>query len=164
MQSVIRTARTASLATGLALAALTAFSAPLAAEEPHHTVTAPDEVAFGPAPPFLPAGAEIAVLYGNPGAEGEFVVRLRFPAGYAIPAHTHSMDEIVTVISGRLGLAAGDRLDRAAAQPLPPGSFAMLPAGMTHFAWAEEQTVVQLNGMGPFDITYVSEADDPRIN
>ena len=40
----------------------------------------------------------------------------------------------------------------------------MLPAGMTHFAWAKEETVVQLNGMGPFDTTYLADSDDPRIN
>lgn len=160
-----RPARPLALAgAAILVAGLAAVAPPLSAQEAHHTVTAVDEVAFGPAPPFLPEGAEIAVLYGDPGADGEFVVRLRFPAGYAIPAHSHTMDEIVTVVSGQLGLAAGDKLDREAAPLLAPGGFAMLPAGMNHFAWAEEETVVQLNGMGPFEITYVEDSDDPRIN
>lgn len=146
------------------VAGLAALAPPLAAQDTHHRVTPVEEVTFGPAPPFLPEGAQIAVLYGDPGAAGEFVVRLRFPAGYAIPAHSHTMDEIMTVISGQLGLAAGDKLDRKAAPLLAPGSFAMLPAGMTHFAWAKEETVVQLNGMGPFDTTYLADSDDPRIN
>lgn len=39
-----------------------------------------DEVKWGDAPPMLPAGAKIAVLSGNPGAEGLYTVRLKFPS------------------------------------------------------------------------------------
>jgi quercetin dioxygenase-like cupin family protein len=157
--------RPCAVVAALAVAAsLTAFAQPVSAQESHHTVVTPGEIDFGQGPPSLPEGAQIAVLYGNPGEDGEFVLRLKFPAGYAILPHTHPKDEIVTVISGKLGLAAGDKLDRSAAPLLAAGSFIALPSGMAHFAWAEEETVVQLNGMGPFDITYLKDADDPRIN
>ncbi len=144
-------------------ACLGIFAQPLAAEGDSHSVMPAEDVAFGAGPPFLPAGVEIVVLAGNPGEAGVFVLRLKFPAGYVIPPHTHSQDELVTVISGRLGVAMGDTLDRDAAPLLAPESFVQLPANMAHYAWADEETVVQLAGMGPFDITYVHETDDPRI-
>jgi hypothetical protein len=31
-----------------------------------------------------------------------------------------------------------------------------------HFAWTKEEAVVQLNGTGPWGVTYVNPADDPR--
>jgi quercetin dioxygenase-like cupin family protein len=79
-----------------------------------------------------------------------------------VPPHRHSKDELVTVISGRFTIAAGEKLDRAALKALPPGSFFHLPAGTPHYAWAEAETVVQINGVGPFDVTYVDRKDDPR--
>ncbi|WP_173487704.1 cupin domain-containing protein, partial [Aliiroseovarius sp. xm-m-354] len=83
---------------------------------------------------------------------------------YTVPPHTHPNDEIVTVISGKLGLAAGDVLDQSAAPLLDAGSLVVLPSGMAHFAWAEEETVIQLNSMGPLKITYLQGGDDPRMN
>ena len=59
-----------------------------------------DEVKWGPAPPNIPAGAQIAVLAGNPASDGPYVVRLKMPANYKVPAHYHPKDETVTVISG----------------------------------------------------------------
>ena len=157
--------RLSGVAAALAVTAfLGAVGQPVAAEGDHHRVIPAEDVSFGDGPPFLPAGVEMAVLAGNPGEAGVFVLRLKFPAGYAIPPHTHSQDELATVVSGRLGVAMGDTLDRAAAPLLAPGSFVQLPANMAHYAWADEETVVQLAGMGPFDITYIQDVDDPRIN
>jgi quercetin dioxygenase-like cupin family protein len=134
----------------------------LKAGEPHHTVVPGDAVKWGPAPPSLPPGAQGAVLLGNPAQEGPFVLRLKFPAGFSIPPHRHSKDELVTVISGRFAVAAGEKLNRAGTKPLPPASFVHLPAGMAHYAWAEGEALVQINGMGPFDVIYVDPKDDPR--
>jgi hypothetical protein len=30
------------------------------------------------------------------------------------------------------------------------------------YAWVEGETIVQINGAGPFDVTYVDPKDDPR--
>jgi quercetin dioxygenase-like cupin family protein len=132
------------------------------AAEAHHTVVSAEEIKWGPAPPSLPPGAQAAVLLGSPAKEGPFVLRLKFPSGFAVPPHRHSKDELVTVISGKFGIGASERLDRAAAKQLPPGSFVHLPAGMPHYAIADAETVVQINGVGPFDITYIDPNDDPR--
>jgi quercetin dioxygenase-like cupin family protein len=133
-----------------------------AAEQHHHTVVPADAVAWGPAPPSLPPGAQAAALLGSPAKDGPFVLRLKFPAGFAVPPHRHSKDEFVTVISGRFAVAAGEKLDRSA-KPLAAGSFVHLPAGMPHYAWADGETIVQINGVGPFDVKYVDPKDDPRI-
>jgi quercetin dioxygenase-like cupin family protein len=114
-----------------------------------------------PAPPVLPAGAEIAVLSGNPFAEGQFVMRLKLPAGYDVPAHIHSGDELITVISGEFNIGHGEDLDHDAGTLLTAGGFVELPAGHPHFAWTSSETVVQIHGPGPFDITYLDPADNP---
>jgi quercetin dioxygenase-like cupin family protein len=132
------------------------------ADHSHHTVVPADEVSWGPAPPSLPPGAQAAALLGSPAKDGPFVLRLRFPAGFVVPPHRHSKDEFVTVISGGFAVAAGEKLNRNAAKPLPAGSFVHLPSGMPHYAWVETETVVQINGVGPFDVNYIDPKDDPR--
>ena len=144
------------------LALCLAFTAgPVVAQSAHVLVPA-DKVQWGPAPPALPAGAEIAVLEGNPSEKGPVTLRLRFPANYNIPAHWHSMTERVTVLSGAFHVGMGDKLDRHASQTLEPGGFVSLPATMRHFAWTATPTVVQINLEGPFDIFYVNPADNPQ--
>jgi uncharacterized RmlC-like cupin family protein len=88
-------------------------------------------------------------------------LRLKLPANYEFPAHWHSMDERVTVLSGSLHVGMGDKLDRTASETLAPGGFVSLPAKMHHFAWSSAPTVVQINLEGPFDIFYVNPADNP---
>lgn len=127
-----------------------------------HTVFAPDQVKWGPAPDVLPPGAEAAVLFGNPSKEGLFALRLKVPAGYAIPPHTHPAVEAVTVVSGEFKLGMGETADPAAATTLPAGSFFALPPDMPHFASADEETVVQITTNGPWGLVYVNPADDPR--
>jgi quercetin dioxygenase-like cupin family protein len=146
----------------LGAAAIPSAVMPAQSAEHHHTAVHADAVQWGPAPPSLPPGAQAAVLLGSPAKEGPFVLRLKFPAGFTVPPHRHSKDELVTVISGKFGIASGEKLDRAAFKSLPPASFVHLPAGMPHYATADGETVVQINGVGPFDVTYVDPKDDPR--
>jgi quercetin dioxygenase-like cupin family protein len=149
----------------VALAAVIGLSAlAVQAADEHHTIIPAQDVTWGDGPPTLPAGAQLAVLFGSPAEEGPFAFRLKFPAGYEVPAHWHSKDELVTVIAGQFSVGTGDKLDRNASQSLAPGSFVHLPAGMKHFAWTAEETIVQINGTGPFDVTYVNPDDDPRTN
>jgi quercetin dioxygenase-like cupin family protein len=122
----------------------------------------PTSVEWKPGPAAIPAGAKMAVLEGDPTKEGPFVVRFQFPDGYHIPPHTHPKTERVTVLSGNLYLATGETLDRDSARKLPAGSFGYWPAGMKHAAWSEGETVIQLHGIGPWQINYVNPADDPR--
>ena len=132
------------------------------AAEAHHTAVSGDALKWGPAPPSLPPSAQAAILLGSPAKEGPFVIRLKFPAGYVVPPHRHSKDEFVTVMSGKFTAAHGEKVDRASLNFLPPGSFIHLPAGMPHYAVADVESVVQINGVGPFDVIYVDPQDDPR--
>ena len=141
--------------------ALSASAVHTGTEQPP-SVTAGDAMNWGAAPPTLPAGAQATVLYGSPGKEGPFVIRLKFPAGYVVPPHSHSKDELVTVISGKMAVLGGEKIDRSQLKPLAPGSFINIPAGTSHYAMAETESVVQINGNGPFDITYLNPKDDPR--
>ena len=119
------------------------------------------EMKWGPAPPVLPAGAQMVVLAGDPGSKGLITLRLKLPANYVIPPHWHPTDEHVTVISGSLALGMGDKVDHKASKMLTAGGYGVAPANMHHFAWTKAGAVVQVNLVGPFAITYVNAADDP---
>jgi hypothetical protein len=121
----------------------------------------PEEIKWGAAPPVLPAGAQMAVLAGDPGKTGHVTLRLKMPAGYAVAPHWHPTDERVTVISGHLGLGMGDTLDKSKSKVLKPGGYAVAAAEMHHFVWTKSGAIVQVDLMGPFVITYVNPADDP---
>jgi quercetin dioxygenase-like cupin family protein len=143
-----------------AFLALSGFAA--SAGDEHHVAIPADQLKFNAGPPTLPPGAEIAVLLGSPAEKGPFVIRLKFPAGYEVPPHRHSKEEHVTVVSGAFGMSTGNKHDRSMAPLLPEGSFVRIPADTAHFAWTDRETVVQINGMGPFNIEYVNSEDDPR--
>jgi hypothetical protein len=64
-------------------------------------IAAPEEAQWGPRPPLLPPGAQIAVLAGNPGPRRPYTVRLKFPLTTLIPAHSHPTDENVVITTGR---------------------------------------------------------------
>lgn len=126
-----------------------------------HVAVAPADIKWGEGPPVFEKGMGFAVLAGDPGKEGLFVVRLKLPAGYKIAPHFHPTDEHVTVLSGTFALGMGDKLDKAAAKQLTAGGYALLPAQMHHYAIAISDATVQVHGMGPFSLTYVNPADDP---
>ena len=130
---------------------------------PQHAASASrgPELQWGPAPAIFPAGAEMAVLQGNPGGTELFTVRLRFPNGYRIAPHTHPTDEHVTVISGTFLVGMGDSFDAKAMMKLKEGGFVTAPANHAHYAAAQGPTVVQVHAMGPFAMTYVNPADTP---
>jgi quercetin dioxygenase-like cupin family protein len=144
------------------LGALT-FSLSIAAGHAQQHVIEPLAAAkWGPAPPMVPAGAQIEVLAGNPMGDSLYTVRLRFPTGYKIPAHSHPTDEHVTVLSGTLFMGMGDKLDTAAGTALEVGGFALMPANANHFAYTKQETTILLHGQGPVEFKYVNPADDPR--
>jgi quercetin dioxygenase-like cupin family protein len=130
--------------------------------EGNMVMVAPAEIKWVDAPPALPKGAKAAVLYGDPAKAGLFVMRVKFPANYKIPAHWHPADEIVTVLSGTFFMGHGDKLDTSAGKPLAAGAFVSMPAKMHHFAYTKRETVLQLSTVGPWGITYIDPADDPR--
>lgn len=133
-----------------------------AAAQETMSVFTPGQLQWQAGPPSLPPGAQIVVLEGTPTQAVPLTMRLKFPAGYAIPPHTHPVLEHVTILSGRFSIAMGDVLDRSKGTALGPGSFFVVPAGMRHYAWTTAETIIQLHSVGPWGITYVNPADDPR--
>ena len=146
--------------TTIAMLLVLATSTPLLADDMPMPVNT-GAIKWGPAPSFLPAGAKIAVVAGDPSKEGIYVLRLDVPANYIIPAHNHPTSEYVTVISGDFHIGMGDKLDKAKGIHLTRGGFGVAPAHMNHYAWTTSHTIVQVHGEGPFAMTYVNKADDP---
>jgi quercetin dioxygenase-like cupin family protein len=138
-------------------------AAPLVDRSPEHElIFAPGDIDWQPGPASFAPGAEFAILEGNPSETGVFTMRIRMPDGFIIAPHWHPGVERVTVISGVFHLGHGETLDSAATQRLPTGSYFSLPAEMRHFAIAEGETIIQLSSVGPWELTYVDSADDPR--
>jgi mannose-6-phosphate isomerase-like protein (cupin superfamily) len=137
-----------------------------AAQEPQkdtgHVMVTPDKVTWVDAPPQFPKGAKIAFLVGHPTKEGPFTLRLQFPAGYKLMPHFHPTTEHVTVLAGSVAMGRGDTFDIAAAHPLSAGGFSVMPAGMHHYVYSKDGATIQAHGIGPFTVTYVNPADDPR--
>ena len=147
------------LSLGFALAALAPLGA-MAADQ--YTVMQPHSIKWAAAPPSLPKGAQIAVLSGDPGKAEPFVIRVKVPAGYKMAAHTHPTDEHLTVISGTLEIGMGDKLDPKKVEALKSGGYVLMPKGMHHYALFPQETVLQVSGLGPFEVTYLNTADDPK--
>jgi quercetin dioxygenase-like cupin family protein len=133
-----------------------------APEKPHVIVAMPNAIKWAPAPAILPAGAKLAVLEGDPAKPGPFTMRLALPANYRIPPHFHPVTEHVTVIDGTFYVGMGETFDATTANALPAGTFAALEPGVRHFAFTKGATTLQLHGVGPWALTYVNPADDPR--
>ena len=134
---------------------------PVLAQQSGHTAVTPDTLKWAE-PPVLP-GAKLAVVQGDPSKEGLFVYRLKMPAGYKIPPHFHKASENVTVLTGVFYIGLGEKFDQGSGQELPIGGFVSVPPKHAHYAWTgPQETVVQVHGMGPTDLTFVNPADDPR--
>lgn len=129
----------------------------------HHLQYLPGEIEWRDGPASFEAGAQFAILEGNPGEPGVFNMRIKMPDGFVISPHWHPNVERLTVISGTFHLGSGEIVDKETAQAMPPGSYTSMPPGMRHFAMAEGETVVQLTSVGPWEIHYVNPEDDPRL-
>jgi quercetin dioxygenase-like cupin family protein len=149
--------RTIWVAVGLLIASQVGFG-----QAKDHGFIAPTDVKWGQAPASLPAGAQAALLEGDPAKEGPFTLRIRMADGYRIPPHHHPAVEHVTVLQGTFIVGMGEKAMTDGEKALGAGSFAFMPAGMRHFARTQGDTVIQLHGVGPWAITYVNASDDPR--
>lgn len=127
-----------------------------------HVMLSPKDLKWVEAPAGLPKGAKVAVLHGDPAAPAIFAMRIQMPAGYKVMPHYHPADEQVTVISGDLSMAEGDSWDDSKGHKMGPGGFSLMPQGVHHYAWSKSGAVIQIHAMGPWAITYLNPADDPR--
>jgi quercetin dioxygenase-like cupin family protein len=144
------------------VAALLLAALPAVAMAMDHIAVQPNALKWGPAPPGLPPGAQVAVVAGNPASDGPYVIRAKLPVGYKIAPHTHPTDENVTVLSGTFHIAMGDKFDPKKGEAVRAGGFFTAQKGMQHYGWTTGPAVIQIHGLGPFTINYVDPADDPR--
>jgi len=107
-------------------------------------------------------GMEQVVLVGDPAKPGPYTLRLKFPAGYKLEAHTHPDYREVTVLSGTWHTGYGEKFDAAALKALPAGSFYTEPANVPHFVEVREPVVIQVSGNGPSGRKFVNPADNPK--
>ena len=143
------------LAAGFAAASLAA------AQHEGHRIVRPESLTWQDVPS-LPPGAKIALIEGRMNEAGPVTARVKLPPDYRIPPHYHQGQERVTVISGTVHIGMGERFDAAKTTAMPAGTVLLMPAGMRHFAMTREETIFQLNVIGPWTVTYVNPADDPR--
>jgi hypothetical protein len=127
-----------------------------------HKMVTPSDLKWA-AVPSLPPGAQISVIEGPMNEAVPFTIRLKLPKDYyVIPAHSHPAIERVTVLSGTFHMGTGDKFDKTKTHALTAGAIGIMQPGTNHYAWTAEETIVQLNGNGPWGVTYVNPADDPR--
>ena len=117
---------------------------------------------WGPAPAGLPAGAQVAVLDGDPSKAGAFAIRLKLPDGFAVQPHWHPTTENLVILTGTLMVGVGDKFDEGSMHALGAGGYSKMPAKTHHFVRAKGETTIQVYGVGPFAINYVNPKDDPR--
>lgn len=150
----------------LAAALLLAFATPALADSAGHghgtQEIVPEALKYVDNPAF-PKGAQTVVLVGDPSKPGLFILRAKFPPNYVVPPHTHPVFETVTVLSGTMGSGMGEKVDKAKGRILKAGSVLALEPDHAHYVWAgDEELIIQVSAIGPFDLKYVNPADDPR--
>jgi quercetin dioxygenase-like cupin family protein len=144
----------------LILAAMIASAGSALAQDAVTLVT-PDGLTWGDSPD-MPKGGQVASLVGDPTKAEVVVMRVKMPANYQVPPHTHPYAETITVISGSLGNGMGEKFEKKG-EMLKPGSFFALPAKHAHFVWTgNEEVIIQVQFVGPGVIDYINPADDPR--
>lgn len=130
-----------------------ALAATTPSEQP--TIVTPAQLHWIPGTGAM-AGADVAVISGDPTKAGPYVIRLRLPDGGKFAPHFHGDTENVTVLEGTLMVGLGDTVDPSKMMALPAGSFVSVPKGVHHYAMAKGTTIVQIHGVGPATMTNVS--------
>lgn len=126
-----------------------------------YTAVIPSDIQWKDAPSIGP-GAKIAVIHGDPKSAGPFVMRLKVPPKTKLGVHTHPANENVTILSGTLYFAGGDKFESKKAKAFSPGGYFSIEQGKPMFAYTKDrEAVLQLHGTGPWGIAYMNPEDDP---
>lgn len=110
----------------------------------------PEQIIWKP----LPGHAELqySVLEGNPIESGYFTIRMKLPKNYQDVVHTHDITRYDTIISGALYIGFGDKPDRNNVEKLETGAFIACPPHLKHYSFTDDETIVQISGMGPWEV------------
>jgi anti-sigma factor ChrR (cupin superfamily) len=151
-----------SAATIIGLAALLSSSASAQTGTPGVVAVTPDEIRWDVAGGLALPGMAQANLVGDPTKPGPYTLRLKFPAGYKLPPHTHPDSREVTILSGTWYTGYGEKFDPAALKALPAGSFYTEPANLPHFVETRGDVLIQVSGTGPSGRKFVNPEDNPK--
>jgi hypothetical protein len=121
-----------------------------------HVVHAED-MPWQPCPPNLPGGCEMAILEGSPKSNDLFTIRFKINGAFIMPAHTHPKDERVTVLQGKAYVAFGKGATKEDATVFVPGDYYVNAKNEIHTVWADENTIIQITGIGPWEAHFVEE-------
>ena len=144
----------------LALVCASALTVPGFAQDMGFMTVTPKQLKWGDSPA-LP-GAKVALIEGPMDKANPFIMRIRLPAKYKIAPHFHSGVEHVTVISGTFSIGHGEKFDAKKTTAVGPGGVAVMQPNTPHFVRTTKETVIQVHGVGPWTLTFVNPADDPR--
>jgi len=108
-------------------------------------------------------GLETALLFGNPDAPELYIQRIKIPAGTRLVPHSHPNSiRMVTVLSGTLYFAFGEKFDESKLTALTPGTFFTEPKDLPHYSMAKEDVILQFNAIGPAGTTYVETKSESK--
>ncbi|HEV2196748.1 MAG TPA: cupin domain-containing protein [Candidatus Acidoferrum sp.] len=102
----------------------------------------------------------LAVIQGDPMTAGRsYTLRLSCTDGLKIAPHWHPTTENVTVVKGQAAVGMGSKWDDAALKEVPTGAFFSAGAHTRHFAQCKGDTILQVHGIAPFVVNFVSPDD-----
>lgn len=116
----------------------------------------PDQIKWTAVPPA--PGVELAWLNGGADKPGPYVLRVHMAPQSTIPPHAHPDNRALTVLSGQLYVGFGSAVEPESTKVFPPGSLAIIPAGVTHYVQAKGGDVVfQETGVAPTATNWVKK-------
>jgi hypothetical protein len=138
------------VATVIALSVAATGSSMINAAEPVNpkavAITLPDQIQWTRSA----AGADVAVMYGDPAKPGLYVVLNRWTPGNMSRPHWHPNDRVITVLKGTWWVGSNDKFDPDSTVPVPPGSVVTHFGKEVHYDGAkDEETVLMIVGEGP---------------
>lgn len=105
--------------------------------------------------PFIKSG-QLCVQHGDP-SKGPSTLMMKFPKGLTIPAHWHTSDEVVTVVSGSAIFGSGETVDASKGTELGAGSYIIIPGTKPHWAVAKSEFVIAVTLNKPADFHLCGE-------
>ena len=140
----------------LALAAMSGFGAAAELNPAAVIYKLPEQIPWGPV---NAAGAQSAVVVGDPAKPGFYMVYNKWTKGnhFSRP-HFHPNDRYIVVLQGTWWVGSGPKFDPANTTPMPAGSFVTHFAKQIHWDGAkDEDTVLLIMGEGPATSTAAEE-------
>src|SRR3954466_16266800 len=148
----------------VALAATLAFAAPASVDPPADIMKIMQEPEITFVPSRVTPGLAQAVLLGDPSVPGQvYVVRNRFAPGTFSTPHFHPEARFILVLKGTWWVGSGPLQDLKTTTPVKAGGFVVHYPNKIHWDGAkDEETIIQITGVGPSGTVRVDETGRPK--